>query len=397
MKAGEKDWSLPPVLGLDRIWITADGHAKLLDFPAPGIRLARAAEPPQLPSVQAFFRQAAVSALEGRPLTVEQAHASALKMPLPLYARDFFQCVETEPNAGQIWARLRPLTGKIPTITRRRRGVMLGLTLAVPVFISLIITLARYGLVHSSNLVELVALRGVLTEVRPAGMEPANTAGQPPLAAVENRKLETYIAGRFRPLITNAVVWNGYLAMRIIPPAKKSLAEKIIAAHPQTTPAEFAAVKTEVESQFHIVAKVKTIQDFQGSQVDQRFPIFLLQLTYGFMCMFIAMPCLAAALLFRGGLVMHGLGIVVVGRNGQPSRRRTLWRNFIAWLPFFFSLVLLGRNYWEILVVSGMLVALTLLSLMMRRSLPDRLAGTWLVPGGAISDVADLHFQTNTK
>src|SRR5208283_3040132 len=34
LKAGEKDGSLPGVLSLDRVWITADGRAKLLDFPA---------------------------------------------------------------------------------------------------------------------------------------------------------------------------------------------------------------------------------------------------------------------------------------------------------------------------------------------------------------------------
>jgi len=402
LKAGEKDWSLPPVLGLDRIWITADGHAKLLDFPAPGIRLPRATEPPQLPSVQAFFRQAAVSALEGRPLTVEQAHASALKMPLPLYARDFFQCVETEPNAGQIWARLKPLIGKVATVTRRRRGAMLGLTLAVPVFTMLGIMLACFLLMHSSTFFELCALDGALTEVKPSAVKSANAAGQPPLAEAENRKLETYIAGRFRPLITNAVVWNGSLARMLILPEKKSRAENIIAAHPQTTPAEFAAVKTEVESRFHIFSTVPA-QFFQDAKVRPKVFSWQIQFTFAMTWMFIALPGLAAALLFRGGLVMHGLGIVVVGRNGRPSRLRTLWRNFIAWLPFFLSPVLgyaadglLGPK-WGTPAVAGLLAALALLSLLLRRSLPDRLAGTWLVPGGAISDVADLHFPASTK
>ena len=52
--AAEKDGTLPPVLTLDRVWITGDGRAKLLDFPAPGLATARSApswrcDPPRRP------------------------------------------------------------------------------------------------------------------------------------------------------------------------------------------------------------------------------------------------------------------------------------------------------------------------------------------------------------
>ena len=36
LSAANKDGTLPPALALDRVWITGDGRAKLLDFPAPG-------------------------------------------------------------------------------------------------------------------------------------------------------------------------------------------------------------------------------------------------------------------------------------------------------------------------------------------------------------------------
>ena len=35
--AATKDGTLPATLALDRVWITGDGRAKLLDFPAPGL------------------------------------------------------------------------------------------------------------------------------------------------------------------------------------------------------------------------------------------------------------------------------------------------------------------------------------------------------------------------
>ena len=37
ISAAEKDGTLPPVLAMDRVWITDDGRAKLLNFPAPGL------------------------------------------------------------------------------------------------------------------------------------------------------------------------------------------------------------------------------------------------------------------------------------------------------------------------------------------------------------------------
>ena len=42
ISAAEKDGTLPPVLALDRVWITGDGRAKLLDFPAPGLAFTTA-------------------------------------------------------------------------------------------------------------------------------------------------------------------------------------------------------------------------------------------------------------------------------------------------------------------------------------------------------------------
>ena len=37
LAAGTKEQSLPAVLALDRVWITLEGRAKLLDFSAPGV------------------------------------------------------------------------------------------------------------------------------------------------------------------------------------------------------------------------------------------------------------------------------------------------------------------------------------------------------------------------
>jgi uncharacterized RDD family membrane protein YckC/peroxiredoxin len=386
LKTGVKDGSMPRVLSLDRVWITADGHAKLLDFPAPETNSSNKTETPQLSNPQAFLRQVALSALEGRPLNVEQAHVSTLELPLPLYARSFFQRIESEPNARQVWERLKPLTGKVAAITRRRRWAMLVIALCFPVFV--VLTQMVTGvLLRNSNSMEFAVLKNALTQVKPLETKGTNSVNQSS-ANEKDRQLEIYIAGRFRPLITNSVEWNGYTAQVSIQPAQRKLAEKIVQAYPKTTPAEFAEAKTTVESQFHIPPPRA-----QTSQAAFAIPFMLPMIIYASTLLFVIIPCFVAAILFRGGMAMRGLGVAVVGRNGRPSRMRTVWRNFIAWLPFLLSPMLLKamKNIigaeWALTATTIILASITVISLALRRSLQDHLAQTWLVPDGAMPEI----------
>ena len=85
---------------------------------------------------------------------------------------------------------------------------------------------------------------------------------------------------------------------------------------------------------------------------------------------------------------MRALGIAVVRRVGaDASRGRMLWRACVAWswLPLAaFATALLnssGHSSTSILIVGLPLLGLLIWSAAVpRRSLPDRLAGTWLVP-----------------
>ena len=94
------------------------------------------------------------------------------------------------------------------------------------------------------------------------------------------------------------------------------------------------------------------------------------------------------AALFRGGLLMRALGIAVVRRDGaDASRWRMLWRACVAWpwlsLATFATALLNGAGHssTSILFVGLPLLGVLIWSAAMpARSLPDRLAGTWLVP-----------------
>ena len=395
LKAGGKDGSLPAVLSRDRVWIGADGRAKLLDFPAPGTQSPSAVELPQIASPQDFLRQAGLSALEGRPLSVDEARESALA--LPLYARGFFQRLHSAADASQVWERLKAVAGKVATITRRRRLAMLAIALFFPILTAITLVLGNLWMSSSGNL-EIAALQSCLTQV--STLEPAgtNSSNQPQAADDNRRQLETYLAGRFRPLITNDLAWNGAMARAIITPEQRAVAERIVAAHPTISSDELAAAETAVKSRYPMISATAQIP---FAFMHNRW--ILLGALYVSMLVYVIIPSLAGALLFRGGLAIHVLGIAVIGRDGRASRMRSLRRAVMAWLPFLLSPILVlaaknvvGANYGLLaaLVVLGLA---TLLSLSMRRSLQDRVAFTYLVPKGSSDDTEPAVNSRNRK
>ena len=386
LKAGEKDGSRPAVLSLDRVWIAADGRAKLLDFPVPGINSPGAVEPPRPVSPQEFLRQTGLSALEGRPMSAEEARASAVALPLPLYARGFFQRLQTASDSSEIWERLKAVAGKVATITRRRRLAMLAIALSFPLLTAMMMVMGNVMMRSKDNL-ELFALQSCLVQIESLGPAGTNSPGQPQAADEKRRQLGIYLAGRFRPFITNSVEWDGVLAKAIITPQQKALAERIVAEHPAISPDEFAEAGATVKTQYPMILTTAQIPfAFMGT------PWILPIILYGSMLAYVIIPSLAGALFFRGGLAIHLLGIAIVGRDGRPSRLRAARRALVAWLPFLLSPMLvmaaknvLGANYGLLAAVTILGLA-TLLSLSLNRSLQDRVACTWLVPKGASDD-----------
>ena len=106
-----------------------------------------------------------------------------------------------------------------------------------------------------------------------------------------------------------------------------------------------------------------------------------------------ALPSLLATLLFRDGLVLRTMRVMVVRRDGRrASRVRLVLRSLLAWSPVLLAAitsVILSRQKapkpWEFSIV--LLLAMGIAGLLMvwlallpKRGLHDRLAGTCLVP-----------------
>ena len=115
------------------------------------------------------------------------------------------------------------------------------------------------------------------------------------------------------------------------------------------------------------------------------FPLMIVAVT---LAIYVGVPALIAALLFRGGLVLLVTGVTFVRRDGlRASRLRVFWRALVAWSPVVLGVVFAAAlSPWlgmfggalAVLLVLGVLAILSIA--WPRRGLADILAGTWPVP-----------------
>jgi hypothetical protein len=379
-----EEQGLPATLRMNHIWITPDGHAKLLDFPVPAVHPHPVEE--DAASAWGLIRRCAYSALLGKPIRLEDTPASALETPLPLDVRSSLQAADPGMNTHESWRLLDQLAGTTATVSRTRRCLMAGL----PIVCSLIVFLVSFCSITPSDTKgyeEAKALQVSLARYQSL----VNQAG--PEADVDRQLLETYVSGRFGDLITRPSSWESFMIEFQLSAAERGAATRMIGAHPHVEPKEFDNARAAIETRFKDITPTRLVrqEDFIP------WVLILYMIFYSLVVIFVILPCFIASLVFRGGLVMHLLGVAVVGSKGRPSRIRTLLRNFIAWLPFLVSpLFLLILQHavkpgWVGPLFFLVLALPAAASLLMRRSLEDRLSCAWLVPRDTQPDRSPNH------
>jgi hypothetical protein len=190
--------------------------------------------------------------------------------------------------------------------------------------------------------------------------------------------LELYIAGTFGDFIRDPAKWHGAYG-KTIPPPQRRAAERIVAAHPAPTADELAAAKTLLKPLIE-----------GGDLGFKYFREAVNKMTFimgGGVLVLTAMLSLVCAVVFRGGLLLRALGVAVVDRTGaDASRLRMFGRACLAWswLPvgavavtMLAPAISVNTAIW---LVANILLGIVVWSAFARRSFPDRLAGTWLVP-----------------
>ena len=371
MTAAETDGSLP-VLALDRVWVTADGRAKLLDFPAPGLQAPDSASPAAFSSPPLFLAAVANAALEGRSGAQAEAAGSPAAV-LPWHAREFLTSLPRQAGARAVAGALQPLLQRVAAVSRWRRSALVAGCMAFPLF-------ALVGMLFGATVLRQIARNSPgLMELNQLLQERWSLhlfARKAPVPT--DREFAIYIASHYRSLITNNAAWSSGFALSMISGKSRRFAEQSLVEHPDPTPDEISEA-------------AKALKPFlpQPEGFDlAKHPALFSGVIAGTLVLYVCLPALAAALLFRGGLVLLIAGVTFVRPDGaRASRGRIFWRSLLAWSPLLLAVLLFGvlrsplGPLWASLPAWLLLAALTAWSLALpARGLQDRLAGTWPVP-----------------
>jgi eukaryotic-like serine/threonine-protein kinase len=379
ISAAEKDGTLPE-LALDRIWITAEGRAKLLDFPAPGsagkseIRNPKSESNPysRTQTAQGFLAEVATAALAGTGAASGTA-AGDVAAPLPLHARAFLRSLSQMAGADTVIAALKPLLNRVAAVSRLRRAALVGGCVVFPL---LACACGMFGLTflqeitrRNPGLMDLSSALQMRTSARFWGGKKAQLP--------TDSQYAIYIAHHYAGLITNAATWSSPYVLTMVKGDARKFAEQSVAEHPAPTAAEIAEADAAVD-------KFIPKQQFFAEKVSASLPVMVLAASLLF---YVGLPALVAALLFRGGVVLLIAGVTYVRKDGlRASRLRLLWRSLVAWSPAvpMFGLAIAGLTkhwVWQPWLALALLGLLAAVSVGLReRGLQDRLAGTWPVP-----------------
>lgn len=372
LQAAAATETLPDVLALDRVWITSDGRAKLLDFPAPSVRSFSASAA----TSESFLGEVAHAALTGG---VSTPAFGAPQVPLPLHAREFLELYPEVKDLNGYVEQLRALLLKASAVSRRRRLALVCGCVTIPLVFGLIaVRLSDPRVLEFQR--ELSSLRQCLDQHTAWNRGAARDAH-----ARERVALEVYIAHRFAPLVSDRRgPWMSGYASGSFESAERLTIEQMVSRHPTPTPEELADARAVLAGRI----KYFEASDSREQPGPRSIPfIFLVVLVN---VKWLAIPSLVSSFVFGGGILLRLLGLAIVTRDGAPLPEwpwRAVWRTLLVWSPLIASAAsirLLGDGFVGIASATAfalIFVAGAVWSVVRpERGVQDRLAGTFLVP-----------------
>lgn len=344
----------PDSLSLSRVWISEKGRAKLLDFPAPG---HEEGDGQVFDSPNAFL--AAIS--------------NTAERPVPLHAAETQEYLShSDVPAGPY--TFSSMIHRVPKVTKGRRAAMVASCLAFPIVSSILLMYGVSMMVQNQkNNPEITSLNQLLA-FRNALHSPLTRSGRD---IVSDRTFKIYIAEHYRKTIENPEKWDSPVARLTIQAEPRAFAEESLSDSLNPTKEEILAANKEL-------API-----IKGSAINMDghwwFPIPA-GIMNGFL--FVGIPAILSALIFRRGLVMTVFGVAVANTDGTPaSRLRAFIRSLVTWLIMPLSLVLMflvakfTGAMAACVIILVLLLALVGFSLWLpERGLQDRISGTRLIP-----------------
>ena len=375
----------PTALELDRVWITGDGRAKLLDFAAPGIG-AEERVPEESPAADAdaatisvFLKRVAIAALEGKVLSTEQVQGRNVSARIPVSARAFLSQLDRSENTTVPTAKSASLTRRPAAVSAERRGGALAACCLPMLMVALYMIPMSYAekqfvTAHP----DVGELSGFVEYYQSLGKWYSTTDGDQASTAELREAVEIHIADRFRSTIEDAQIWSDPLAGEFVNIDARRLVRGFLEAHRSSTPEEIAKANARIQPVQSVIREMGwTVDDYRAMTT----PAVLMGMFCAVLIMFVVLPSLVSALILGESLLLRMLEIAIVTRGGAPaSRLRVLWRNAVLWTLVLLAIALF--IYLEGRLRLGYLMLIYGLSTMFtsERGLQDELAGTWLVP-----------------
>ena len=313
-------------LATERVWVT-DDRVTLLDWSPFG----DGGEPPALidaadiRDAQRFLYDVAMLGLS--------LEASATKPPgrppLPLHAQAFLADLASGriPTIAAIVERLRAMATRPTTVTRARRGAHLALCGAAPLASLLLlapvllITLPLMARSPESFLIE-ASLR------RLQQLEAPTT----PAAMREREDIETYLVGRFRPLLTGQQTPWYWPVIEI----RRPVIERAFAHQPNPSSDEIGLARRRLDGLVEAAERNREL----AARGRLGWPLLLFVVV-----MLVAaagVVSVVSAFLAKSGAGLRLLGIGVVNREGsEVSRGRAGARAAVAWATGIAAFLLL--------------------------------------------------------
>jgi len=327
------------------------------------------------------LNQVAISTLEGRIATADEASSRIVRLPLGIRVHAVLSALRNT-RFDVLAEQLNGVIQQVPHISRLRR---LGLT-AGCVGPGLIMAIFYMGSMKGfenwqRKYPEMEALKDALKVHSKIDTRDLATSSDP---EVRVQSAEIFIADRFGNFIRNPEAWNSQIARASMASNTRAEAERIASKYPSPGAEEVERARTVLQPMLDSQGNLSLAHQ----EWSENFSMLSAWGIFGATMIWAAFLSIGAAVLFRGGVLMRALGIGVVrGDGSDASRWRMLWRACIAWswLPLAVTLIIPVSIYGQKQTIMG-LAGLALLSLVIwsvanpGRSIQDRLSGTWLVP-----------------
>jgi eukaryotic-like serine/threonine-protein kinase len=366
-----EDGTRPP-LALDRVWVRENGRIVLLDFPPPDSPAGATADltPEQL-------LQAAASRVP--------RHSSE-PAALPLSARAFLErwSGPSLPTIADARAALLAMTSA-PSHVHWWRRALPGALASAPVGLMLVVSVAMIPALEQFAGSETSGMMNLLGALKSTTLPADNPLREPAVRAAA----EVAIAGRYGHLIRDESFWNGGV-VRGLAPDYRSLAEGILARHPNV-PAEDLAAAEAVLKEARSRGPDRGRRERSAAELGG---VIISTLTAGALALGLTL-CVISSLLVPGGIVMRQVGLATVTRSGREiTRVRSLMRTLVAGVPAIAWLAYLAASpkvqgfvptptspLTATLVTVGVLAVGHAWTVVRRTRGPhDLLTGTWVVP-----------------